>query len=244
MSSIVQLLETHNGQNLNEADNIDNDAICLKENKIILYKNNINIKDKLIDNIIKMPNFNNYKKMISSIKSDHITNNIINESNNFIEEIIILSKITEFDLSIDENYILEFKYKGHIVKDEFLIDLDISEPNDYLLIKHFLASLYKYTNINNQLNYFEYNKAVNEIENSIIYLFLTPFTLDAIYSIFKLGYTDDLQQRTKELCSKFSSNNLLLLMAIKVKSRSIEEFIHNDLIKMYSELVSHITVTN
>ena len=237
--SMVQKLETIETYDVNNT----NDEFFIGLNKKEESdKTKIFNKDKLISDITKLTDFNNYKKMISSIKSQNIINNTINESNNFTKEIIKLTKTTEYVLNIDENYILEFKCKDSIINNKKLIDLDISDPNDYLLIKDFLASLYNYTNTNNQLNYFEYNKAVNEIENSIVYLFLTPFNLDEIYSIFKLGYTGNLEQRTKELYVKFGSTNLLLLMAIKVKSRSIEEFIHDELIKMYSELVSHITV--
>lgn len=171
------------------------------------------VSDKLANDIQKINEYEDLKILISQIKSDDIKSNIILESNNFIDEICILAETTDFVVNVDSVYNLELKYKDVIIDNENLLYLDITKKNDYLLIKHFMAALYNYTNAQNDLNYYNYNKADHEYENSIIYIFLTSFILDVLYSIFKIGYTTYLENRTKQLQTKFGTNKLLLLFA-------------------------------
>jgi hypothetical protein len=222
----------------NEFDDFDSKFFMEKKQNLLKSDN------KLANDIQKINEYEDLRILISQIKSDNVKNIIVLESNNFIDEICILAETTDFVVNVDSVYNLELKYKDVIIDNENLLYLDITKKNDYLLIKHFIAALYNYTNAQNDLNYYNYNKADHEYENSIIYIFLTSFILDVLYSIFKIGYTTYLENRTKQLQTKFKTNKLLLLFAVKVKSRTVEEIIHSELIKVYKDLVTNIVKTN
>ena len=120
--------------------------------------------------------------------------------------------IPKYSIKITDEYTLDYGLNSDIQNITEKID-------DVEMIKSFI---YYMKNIPNN----EYCKYKNQIENSIVYVFLLPLIVDNKYSI-KLGYTKNIFNRHDNLLDTFNIEEMILLFTYKIKCEAYEETIHD-----------------
>ena len=125
-----------------------------------------------------------------------------------ISKIVENSKDKIYDVIFNNNinkFKIEIKFNDVIINEDELINLSYNKNNDKIIIDNLLSSLiFKYDN--------KFHNYINiKYDNSILYIFLLPIlTLNNEY-IIKIGYTNDLNKRKKELLNEFNIDNIYLI---------------------------------
>jgi hypothetical protein len=188
-------------------------------------------------NIISKPKRGRKKKVNN--------NEIINEIINYYEIIN-----NEYVINLIDEIILKSKYKIYNIdlnkKNIFLDDNNEQIDNfnnlcylkDLNIIKNLLASLIFYFR-GSLLNYIT---SKDNIEKSILYIFLLPIMTINNEFIIKVGYSKDLLKRKTQLENEFNIDNVYLIYVREIKNEAIEQNLHEDLRKSeyYYPIKKHI----
>ncbi len=145
-----------------------------------------------------------------------VPNNLFDRSKTFFDQFALSSSyIPKYQVSITSDYELNF---GSNI-----------DPNDDLnLIKSLINRM-------NKINPIEYSKLTNQIEKSIVYVYLLPLIHENKYCI-KFGYTKDEEMRYNTLLASFGISKMILLFAYKIKCEAYEEAAHTFIKSKYPDL--------
>jgi len=103
-------------------------------------------------------------------------------------------------------------------------NLSYKDKAEYNKIQQLLASFYHSLNKSNKDIIY---KKKEDIENSVVYIFLMPFLTIKKEFIIKIGYTTNLEKRTHDLKREFNISELYLLLAMPIKNEAYEKKIHS-----------------
>lgn len=145
-----------------------------------------------------------------------VPNNLFDRSTTFFDQFALSSSyIPKYQITITSDYELNF---GSNI-----------DPNDELnLIKSLINRI-------NKIKPIEYSKLTNQIEKSIVYVYLLPLIHKNKYCI-KFGYTKDEETRYNTLLASFGISKMILLFAYEIKCEAYEEAAHTFIKSKYPEL--------
>ena len=158
---------------------------------------------------------------------------LVSNNNNVspISKIVENSKDKIYDVILNNNinkFKIEIKFNDFILNEDDLINLSYNKNNDKIIIDNLLSSLiFKYDN--------NFHKYINiKYDNSVLYIFLLPILTSNNEYIIKIGYTDNLHKRKKELLREFNIDNIYLIYCCDIKNEYRERKIHK-IIKKYTK---------
>ena len=158
---------------------------------------------------------------------------LVSNNNNVspISKVVENSKDKNYDVILNNNinkFKIEIKFNDFILNEDVLINLSYNKNNDKIIIDNLLSSLiFKYDN--------NFHKYINiKYDNSVLYIFLLPLLTSNNEYIIKIGYTDNLHKRKKELLREFNIDNIYLIYCCDIKNEYRERKIHK-IIKKYTK---------
>jgi hypothetical protein len=146
----------------------------------------------------------------------------------YINKLIKLSIKNIYIIIIEKNTITIKNKDNNIFNNQELELLNYSNPkNKKMLFNILLSLIYKYKNSYLENMY----KDADDIENSVLYVYLLPILSSNNEFIIKVGYTSNLHKRYSELKKTFNVSEIYLIYVCLIKNEAFEKEIHSILKK-------------